>query len=69
MEPLCDVAPEPPCKQSADVDDDGTVLITDAIRLLNFLFLGGKEPPPPHGSCGLDPTLDSLDCRAEQRCP
>ena len=61
--------PDPPCKQSADVDDNGTIGINDAIRLLNFLFLGGPEPPPPQGSCGLDPTLDPLDCRAEQLCP
>ena len=36
--------------------------ITDAIFLLQFLFLHGPEPPPPFASCERDPTRDALDC-------
>jgi len=36
--------------------------ISDASYTLNFLFLGGPEPPAPGvGSCGADPTADGLD--------
>ncbi|MEC9351959.1 MAG: histidine phosphatase family protein [Planctomycetota bacterium] len=30
-----------------DVNGDGMVNITDAVYLLNFLFIGGEPPPPP----------------------
>jgi len=51
----------PPCRDSADADDSGVLEITDAIFTLNFLFLGGRAPPAP-GDCGVDPTVDALEC-------
>ncbi len=37
--------------KAADVDDSGRLDITDAIALLNYLFLSGPElPMPPTGS-------------------
>lgn len=59
----------PPCLDAADGTDDGQLNITDAVYILNFLFLGGSAPPEPHGACGLDPTEDDLDCASFQSCP
>ena len=42
--------------------------LSDGIYLLEFLFLGGKPPPKPYGSCGLDPTPDDLTCDSFPRC-
>jgi hypothetical protein len=51
----------PPCDDAADVDDNDSINITDPIRILNFLFLGGPRPNYPGAfACGLDPTPDSL---------
>ena len=58
------------CGSSADVNDSGSVNIADAVFLLGFKFLGGRPPPDPHGSCGLDPTPeDSLSCNTYSACP
>lgn len=51
------------CLKSADYNDDGTIDITDPIAQLDRMFLGTFKPRPPHRSCGLDPTPDTLDCR------
>ncbi len=59
---------EPPCKKSADNDDNGNLEITDGIYLLNYLFLGGRVLPPPFGKCGVDPTEDGLSCEVYDRC-
>jgi hypothetical protein len=37
------------------MDDDGALTLTDAIYLLQYLFLGGPPPGPP-SYCGADPT-------------
>ncbi len=50
------------CLDAADVDDNGALQITDAIFLLNFLFVGGIKIPPPT-ICGFDRTPDPLDCQ------
>lgn len=50
---------------AADVNDDGVVDLTDAVQLLNGQFLGGAPPPFPYEDFGLDPTPDTLSCRAE----
>ena len=50
--------------RAADFDDSGAVEITDAVSLLNFLFLGGSAPNAPFPDLGEDPTSDPLDCRA-----
>jgi hypothetical protein len=50
------------CLDPADVNDDGTVDITDPIYLLLFLFRSDSPPPPPFPTCGEDPTPDLLPC-------
>jgi len=50
------------CEKSADVNDDGDVLLSDAVELLTFLFLHGDAPPAPFPLCGVDPTEDNLTC-------
>jgi len=46
---------------SADADDSGILDITDPIRILGYLFLGGEAPPAPGaGACGVDRTPDRL---------
>ena len=55
--------PAPGCEKAADVDDNGSHGLPDAIVLLNFLFVAGSPPPPPPGpACGIDPTPDPLPC-------
>lgn len=45
-----------------DVNDDGTIDISDAIRLLNWLFLGGEQVPcKAAGDANGDGTLDISD--------
>jgi len=56
------------CEDAGDVDDSGDLDITDAIALLLFLFQSASPPPPPGPyTCGIDPTLDALECDFE--CP
>jgi hypothetical protein len=50
------------CDDAWDVNDDGSHNITDPLALLNFLFLGGVDPEPPHPAAGTDPTPDRLRC-------
>ncbi|MEC9476514.1 MAG: dockerin type I repeat-containing protein [Planctomycetota bacterium] len=56
------------CMKSGDVNDDGTVNIADVVYSLNVIFgipaSGGSVPtvPAPDGTCGPDPTPDSLTC-------
>ncbi len=53
------------CVDAADTNDSGRVTISDAIRLLRFLFTGGAEPAAPFPSCGVDVSGDALSaCRA-----
>ncbi|MEM7232368.1 MAG: hypothetical protein AAF517_09350 [Planctomycetota bacterium] len=51
----------PDCPDAADLDDDGRILITDAMFMLNYIFREGTPPPTPTISCGIDPTPDDLD--------
>ena len=51
-----------PCDDSADVDDRGDLVLTDAVYLLNHLFVGGPAPPQPFPQVGEDPTDDGLGC-------
>lgn len=53
----------PACEDAVDTDDTGTLEITDAVRLLNHLFLSAPPPPPPYPEPGRDPTADALGCR------
>ncbi|MGE4619952.1 MAG: hypothetical protein AAEJ04_09125 [Planctomycetota bacterium] len=51
------------CFDSADINDDGGFNLPDAIYLLSALFVPGSDAvPEPAGSCGVDPTDDSIDC-------
>ena len=53
---------EIPCRDAADVDDDGHLNINDPVRVLEFLFKGGDAPAAPFPQAGCDPTEDKLDC-------
>jgi hypothetical protein len=61
------------CRDAADVDDNATIVLTDAIFLLNHLFQGGLPPAPPgvaeDGACGTDPpNTPSLGCVSYDAC-
>ena len=58
-----------PCDNAADSNDDGTLNIADAIALLGYLFNGATPPPPPFPDCGIDPTVDALECESFAACP
>ena len=51
-----------PCADAADSDDSGSLLVTDAIVTLGFLFGDQTLPPPNLGIAGPDPTCDALGC-------
>ena len=58
------------CVETVDVDDDGQVLLNDAILLLGFLFLGDAPPPAPYPECDVDPLADPIECSSLQgECP
>ncbi len=57
------------CEKTADVDDSGTLDITDAVYLLRFLFLAAPPPPAPYPECGNDESADSLPCESFGACP
>jgi hypothetical protein len=63
----------PDCLDAADADDNGQVQLTDAVRILGFLFLGTAPLPapfdPPGPSCGPDPTEDGIGCLSSSACP
>ena len=56
------------CADAADVNDDGATNVTDPVFLLNFLFGSGPVPPVPTDECGVDPTVDDLECGAFELC-
>lgn len=56
------------CKDAADLDDSGTLEITDYNYLILWLFHGGPAPQPPFPDCGVDPIPDSMDCRGGNVC-
>jgi len=56
------------CAKAADADDSGTLILTDAIYLLSYLFLGGGPPVAPFPGCGLDNTADNLGCTPRALC-
>jgi hypothetical protein len=53
----------PSCLDAADANDDGLLDIADPVATLRALFEGDIALPSPSGP-GLDPTPDSLGCRA-----
>ena len=53
----------PSCLDAADVNDDGSINVTDPIRLLGHLFQSGPEPAAPYPTPAVDPSDDDvLDC-------
>jgi hypothetical protein len=50
-----------PCMNAADVDDNGRMDLSDAVRILNFLILNGVEPKAPFPGEGPDPTVNEPD--------
>lgn len=67
LETLFGGGSSPTCLDACDANDDGVVDISDSISVLESLFSGGSIPAP-YGDCGVDPTLDALDC-VESICP
>jgi subtilisin family serine protease len=59
----------PSCLDAAEANDDGRVDASDAIYLLSYLFTGGPRPAAPIGTCGVDPTVDSIGCQTFGPCP
>ncbi len=58
----------PSCSDSADSNDDGRLDIADVVRTLGHLFTQAGPLPEPFGACGLDATLDDLDCGGFPAC-
>ncbi|MBI4606199.1 MAG: hypothetical protein HY721_29890 [Planctomycetes bacterium] len=50
------------CEDAADADDSGTLVLTDAVHILNYLFRSGPVIPAPFPEPGADPTADALSC-------
>jgi hypothetical protein len=55
-----------PCADAADVNNNGSIEITDAIYIINFLYRSGLPPAAPFPDLGLDdaglPAMDDLGC-------
>ena len=54
-----------------DADVNRQLQLTDAVRILNVLFLGTgviPAPGPTDSPCGVDPTADALDCAVYDKC-
>jgi VWA domain-containing protein len=58
------------CLEAADVDDNGRIEITDAVALLQYLFVNGPQPWPEPllQGCWIDETADSLGCEWAPTC-
>ena len=69
--PVVQPPPTAPCADATDANDDGMVDISDAVSILTALFPGGPPLglPAPFAACGLDPTVDPLDCASFPPCP
>ena len=50
--------PAPPCLAACDAEANGTLGITDYVRILRFSFAGGNPPDPPFPDC-VTSTLES----------
>ena len=58
------------CPDAGDADDNGRLEISDAIYVLNFLFLGSRPPANPGPTTpGSDPTADGLAPCITDDCP
>ncbi len=65
--------PAPPCADAADVNDDGTVDIADAVTTLSILFSSAPDVPARvidlFGRCAADVTSDGLPACGYELCP
>ena len=59
---------QPLCLDALDADDNGTINVPDAIRVLILLFNPSKALPSAYPDCGSDPTPDSLNCESYVPC-
>ncbi|MEM7233740.1 MAG: hypothetical protein AAF517_16310, partial [Planctomycetota bacterium] len=50
------------CEDAVDADDNGVLNVSDAVYVLNFLFLGASTPVAPFPRLGIDTSLDDLTC-------
>ncbi|HBO53600.1 MAG TPA: hypothetical protein DD471_16540, partial [Planctomycetes bacterium] len=53
------------CQDALDANDDGRLNVTDAIRVLDFLYRGGRAPLAPYPAQGRDASdTDELGCES-----
>ena len=57
-----------PCEDSADIDDNGEIEISDGVGIMTYVFLQGKSPASPFPFCGLDVKEDELSCLGAVPC-
>jgi len=57
------------CLDAGDVDDNSVLDLTDAVRLLTYLYLTGVAPAAPGTSCGEDVTVDTFGPCLNGGCP
>jgi hypothetical protein len=50
------------CEDALDTNDSGTLNVTDATIILNYLFKSGPIPASPFPAAGTDATADGLSC-------
>ncbi|MCA8961961.1 MAG: hypothetical protein KDC38_15655, partial [Planctomycetes bacterium] len=58
----------PECDDACDANDDGLLDVADAVYALEALFIGGPDIAGPE-TCGVDPTVDALECVRSGSCP
>ncbi len=58
----------PGCLEACNGDDDASLSVSDAIFVLNHLFGGGPQIPPPYPDCGPDPTPSTSCDTAHDGC-
>jgi hypothetical protein len=59
----------PPCLDACDADDSGSINVSDAIRVMQWLIQRGTPPAPPGPYVpGEDPSDDALSCDLEPSC-
>ena len=56
------------CEKAGDIDDSGSLEITDVVFLLRYLFSDSPPPPAPFPECSDDPTQDALSCASPLPC-
>ena len=61
--------PQGNCLAAADVDADGELDLSDAIRILTFLFSGGEAPAEPFPVCGVGFDPLAVPCESHGSCP